>query len=87
MRDQPLAVYGRGENGPALALELMGWSRDLVLCANGPAELSEDTRKKLADNRIEIREDTIARLEGTDGILENVLFDHGGNLKRRALFF
>ena len=87
VRDQPLAVYGRGENGPALALELTGWSRDLVLCTNGPAELSEDTRQKLADNQIEIREDKIARLEGADGILENILFDHGGNLKRCALFF
>jgi len=34
-RDQPLAVYGRGEEGPALALALTVWSPDLVLCTAG----------------------------------------------------
>lgn len=87
VRDQPLAIYGRGENGPGLALELTGWSRDLVLCTNGPAELSDETRQKLANNRINIREDTIARLEGDDGILKRIVFHNGGSLKRRAMFF
>lgn len=87
VRDQPLAIYGRGENGPGLALELTGWSRDLVLCTNGPAELSEETRKKLTDNKIKIQEDTIACLEGNDGILERIVFHNGKRLERRAMFF
>ena len=41
MRDQPLAVYGRGESGLGLALELSFWSRELVLCSDGPSELTE----------------------------------------------
>jgi hypothetical protein len=40
----PLAIYGRGEQGMALALELSLWSRDLALCSDGPAELSEHAR-------------------------------------------
>jgi thioredoxin reductase len=87
VRDQPLAIYGRGENGPGLALELTGWSLDLVLCTNGPAQLSDTTRQKLADNRIEVREDMIARLEGNNGVLERIVFDNGGSLERRAMFF
>jgi len=81
------AIYGRGENGPGLALELTGWSRDLVLCTNGPAELAEETRKKLANNRIKIREDPIARLEGNNGMLERIVFHSGDSLKPRAMFF
>ena len=39
VRDQPLAVYGRGARGLGLSLELTAWSRDLVLCTDGPSEL------------------------------------------------
>ena len=54
-RDQPLAVYGRGEQGKGMALELTGWSRDLVLCTDGPAELSLHDRKRLARHGIGVR--------------------------------
>ena len=30
-RDQPIAIYGREDRGAGLALELTGWSRDLVV--------------------------------------------------------
>ena len=37
MRDQPLAVYGRGDdNGGRLALEMTLWCRDIVLCSDRP---------------------------------------------------
>jgi thioredoxin reductase len=87
MRDQSLAVYGRGENGLGLSLELLLWSRDLVLCTDGPAELSEDERQRLAHHEITIREDRIRRLEGSDGALKRIVFANGEPLTRRAMFF
>src|SRR6266700_2734250 len=39
VRDQPLAIYGRGERGKLLALRLTQWSADLVLCTDGPSDL------------------------------------------------
>ncbi|MBC8032352.1 MAG: NAD(P)/FAD-dependent oxidoreductase [Pyrinomonadaceae bacterium] len=87
MRDQPLAVYGRGENGTGLALELSFWSRDLVLCTDGPPELSQEERERLAQRRIEVREDKIRRLEGTDGNLERIEFEKGDPLPVRGMFF
>ena len=87
MRDQSLAVYGRGENGLGLTLELLLWSRDLVLCTDGPAELSEDERQRLAHHEIRIREDRIRRLEGSDGALERIVFANGEPLTRSAMFF
>ncbi len=86
-RDQPLAVYGRGANGQRLALELTAWSRDLVLCTDGPALLPPDNLDRLAHNGIGLREERIARLEGRDGVLERVRFETGGALPRRAFFF
>ncbi len=85
-RDRPLAVYGRGGRGRSFALELLGWSRDLVLLTDGPAGLSVEDRDTLACNGVSIREEPIARLEGRDGRLERVYFRDGGMLERSALF-
>ena len=87
VRDQPLAIYGRGDRGLGLSLELTTWSRDLVLCTDGPAEIDDDGRGRLERNGISIREDRVARLEGRDGVLERIVFEGGGDLRRRALFF
>jgi thioredoxin reductase len=86
-RDQPLAVYGRGEAGSALALGLTVWTDDLVLCTDGPGGLSEQEERELSQAGIEIREEAVVRLEGQDGLLERVVFAQGEPLPRRALFF
>lgn len=86
-RDQPLAVYGRGESGLALALGLTVWSDDVVLCTDGPSGLSEDEEEELSQAGIEVREDAVVRLEGNDGFLDRVVFADGDPLPRRALFF
>ena len=87
MRDQPIAMYGRGENGSGLAVELTLWSRDLVLCTDGASELTDEHREKLAQFKIPVREERIARLEGKDGVLEQIVFDGGETLARRGVFF
>ena len=86
-RDQPIAVYGRGDRGLGLSLELTVWSRDLVLCTDGPSEIDEDGRARLTRNGIGVHEEKIARLQGTGGALEHVVFQSGEQLPRRALFF
>jgi thioredoxin reductase len=86
VRDQPLAIYGRGARGLGLSLELTGWSRDLVLCTDGPAEIDDEGRARLARNGIGLREARVLRLEGRE-TLERVVFADGDPLPRRALFF
>ncbi len=87
MRDQSLAIYSRGARGRELALELMIWSNDLVLCTDGPTELVAEDLELLRQHGITVREERIARLEGTDGMLERIIFTSGDALARRALFF
>jgi thioredoxin reductase len=86
-RDHPLAVYGRGEAGSALAIGLTVWSEDVVLCSDGPSQLSEKEEEALAHRGIDIREDPIVRLEGQDGRLKQIVFASGEPLPRSALFF
>jgi len=87
MRDEPLAVYGRGDNGVGLALELLLWSRDLVLCTDGPSQLSEGEVQRLTLHDIPVREERITRLEGSDGALERIVFANEESLAVRGMFF
>jgi len=87
VRDQPLAAYGRGENGKGLALELTAWTRDLVLCTDGPSGLEPSDIERLSRNGIPLREDRITGLEGSGGELENIVFENGEKLARRGMFF
>lgn len=97
VRDQPLAIYGKGEQGLGMALNLTNWSRDLVLCSDGPAELSEQDLALLARLQIPVREEPLARLEGGQddqmalqegqpSLLERIVFTNGESLPRHALF-
>ena len=87
VRDQPIAVYGNGERGLGLSLELTAWSRDLVLCTDGPSEIDADGRSRLEKLGIAIREETVERLEGRTGKLTDVVFTDGTRLPRTAMFF
>jgi thioredoxin reductase len=86
VRDQPLAIYGRGDRGLGLSLELTGWSRDLVLCTDGPSEIAAGDLARLDRYGILVRQDRVVRLEGRER-LERIVFATGEPLVRRALFF
>jgi thioredoxin reductase len=86
-RDRTLASYGRGEAGAALAIGLTVWSRDVLLCTDGPADLPRRMRTRLERLRIPVREDRVLRLEGRDGRLERIVFEGGAVEPREALFF
>ena len=45
LRNRPLAIDGRGARGYGLSLELTGWSRDLVLCTDGPCEWTKNSAR------------------------------------------
>ena len=92
MRDQPLAVYGRGDRkGGGLALELTHWSRDTVLCTDGPSELSSHFRQRLDTNGVQLREEKIVCLEISRSVPYqaefDVVFESGPRLHRAAIFF
>jgi thioredoxin reductase len=86
-RNAPVAVYGRGEKGAGLALLLRQWTSDLVLCTDGPGNLSHADALRLQKREISVREEPIQKLEGVDGRLQTIHFKSGPALARQALFF
>lgn len=87
LRDQPLAAYGEAMEASGLALSLLTWSRDVVVCIEGSQGLSRRRRRELSRLGIAVRTEKIVRLEGPDGRLERIVFAEGSPLERRALFF
>ncbi len=87
LRDQPLAVYGRGEKGVGLSLEMTAWSRDLMLFTDGDDGIDAKQRKRLERHGIALREERVARLDGAGGVLKAVVLANGEAVPRRAMFF
>jgi thioredoxin reductase len=85
--DWPLAVYGRRKNAAALALSLRTWTSDIALCTHGPSGLTPTQRTRLDEQRIQIIETKIVRLESDDGVLRRIVFRDGSSIERRAMFF
>ncbi len=86
-RDQPVAVYAKKQTGFGMALALRTtWNEDVALLTDGPARLNSQQRDELRRFDIIVRQERILRLEGRDGMLEQVVFKKGEPLARRAIF-
>jgi thioredoxin reductase len=87
-RDEPMAVYGLGSSGVGLAVEMLIWSRDVVLCTDGPANLKPEDKDRLDRHGIRMIEKKIALLEGGEEAgLRRIVFEDGDALDRKALFY
>jgi thioredoxin reductase len=85
-RDRSIVVYSRSSNGVGLAIELLVWSRDVVLCTDGAA-LAPRHLDRLRKYNIPWRRERIQRLEGARGKLRRVVFVDGQTLDRERMFF
>jgi thioredoxin reductase len=63
-RGQALVVLGGNQSAAELAIEMLQWSKDVALCANGPLKCDAKTRKQISRGGIRLVETRIARLEG-----------------------
>ena len=87
VRQQPLAVYGRGKAGYGLALLVSRWSEDTVLLTDGASGIRPAGLARLKAQGVRVCEDALARLNGTpDGGLTAIEFQSGQLLPRAALF-
>jgi len=86
-RGQPIAVIGCNQESLDLAIELLLWSKDLVLCTNGALTVDRKAVETIKRLGIRIIETPIALLEGAGDTLEGIRFTDGSFLPRSALFF
>jgi thioredoxin reductase len=87
MKDLPIAVYGKGSRGFEMARAMTAWSEDLILCTDGPADLSRKQERDLLANGVELVTEKIAELVGDGSELRAIRFETGEQRTRGALFF
>ncbi|MFI6812938.1 NAD(P)/FAD-dependent oxidoreductase [Nonomuraea sp. NPDC050328] len=80
-----VAVLGAELSRVRLALQLSRFAADVVLCTDGHP-LSADVRAILETSGVGVRCEPVARLEGADGLLEQVVFESGPSLARDVVF-
>jgi thioredoxin reductase len=84
VRDRALGVLG-SPRGVHRALLLRGWSSDVALLTDGPAELDEVEQAQLERAGVAVIERPVAGLRAEAGRLKAVLFKDGGELAREGL--
>ncbi len=85
-RDAPIAVYGPDHRAAKLAVELLTWSRDLVLITDGH-EVDAESRGELEARGIASRTEPVVRVEGEGDRLRRIVFEGGEPIERSAMFF
>jgi thioredoxin reductase len=86
-RGEPLAVLGGKQEAAELAIEMLLWNKDVVLCADGTLECDDKTKGQLAAGGIQVIDTPVARLEGEGGKLRHIRFTDGTSLARSVLYF
>jgi thioredoxin reductase len=85
MRDQPLAVLARGQRALHSALLLRGWSDDIVVLTDGPDDMEDADRARLAAAGVTVDERSVAELASETGQLTAVVFADGTRLPRTGI--
>ena len=86
-RGEALVVAGGNQDAADLAIEMLLWNKDVILCSNGPLECDEKARFHLKRGNIRVIETAIVGLEGAGDKLQGVSFGDGSFLPRDVLYF
>ncbi|MGQ0679878.1 MAG: NAD(P)/FAD-dependent oxidoreductase [Actinomycetota bacterium] len=85
IRDRALAVLDNSAAGAHRALLLRGWTDEVTLLTDGPAQLSTADLDRLAAAAVTVNERSVARLRNQAGELTAIEFDGGSPLPCDAL--
>ncbi len=84
-RGRPWTFMAPPEAVVEVSTLLLGWTQNLTLLTNGPAELAPQDRTWLADHGVKRVEERIDRLEGEDRRLRAIHLDGGRRLEADVL--
>ncbi|GEM49140.1 NAD(P)/FAD-dependent oxidoreductase [Deinococcus cellulosilyticus] len=86
VRDQAMAVYGKGTPGYLKAKLLHNWSQDLILCTDGPSGPGPTEMDHLGQLGIRVIEKPVSHLVHNGDVLQGIQFKDGSFLARQTLF-
>lgn len=87
VRDEPLGVIVTNQHMVDYAKLIYNLSEDLVVFTDGQDVFDEESRSLFGERGIEIEDEPITALNGSDGELESVSLADGRDIARHALFY
>ncbi|MDT8859774.1 NAD(P)/FAD-dependent oxidoreductase [Alkalihalobacillus sp. MEB130] len=85
-RDFPLAVIGNQKDLIHYIRLIYNWSQDLIVMTNGPAILTKKEIEEVESHNVRLVQTKIKELFSADGLLQEVVFEDGETIKRKAAF-
>ena len=87
-RDQRVGVIAWGTAAAGLALKMLQWTDDVVVFTHGhQREWEDEETSKLLAEQIDIKDEKIVALEGTDGNVSAAVLETGERVAVQHLFF
>jgi thioredoxin reductase len=86
--DKHIGIIGSGKSVAGLALKLLQWSCDLTIFTHGrPRDFDQELTSKLLAEQINVKDERILALEGTEGHVKAIVLETGERVPVDALFF
>lgn len=87
-RDRRIGVIAWGNPAVGLALKMLQWTDDVVVFTHGhDREWDDEEHSKLLAERIDVKDEKIVALEGTDGNVTAAVLETGERVPVGRLFF
>lgn len=88
LSEKRIGVIGWGRNAGGLALRLLQWTAEVTIFVHGrPRDFDEELASKLQAETVNVKDERILSLEGTNGELKAVVLESGERVELDALFF
>jgi thioredoxin reductase len=86
LKDKPLMVISENEHVFHMAKTVYNWSKDLIVCTNGKPILTIEQKDILHSKNIQVYEQIITALDGSNGMIEKIVFEGGTAVNRSGGF-
>ena len=86
VRHEKTGILVNGETAFEAGQHISNWTKDLTIFTNGPSTITPEHTSQLTKHNIKIVEKEFARLEHTDGYLQNIVFADGTTSSVKAIY-
>ncbi|TBL74669.1 NAD(P)/FAD-dependent oxidoreductase [Paenibacillus thalictri] len=87
LRDQPLVIINKGSELMHFAPLISGWTKQFVICTNGPDELTDAEREELRRHQVPVFDSPIRSIDSNEGKVRQVVLEDGTQLPCTGIFF
>ncbi|WP_374465460.1 NAD(P)/FAD-dependent oxidoreductase [Chryseobacterium sp.] len=86
VKNEVTGILSNGDMAYEFSKLIFNLTKSLTLFTNGKASLTDEQIKKLAQNKINLNEDEIEKIEHDNGSIQKIIFKNGKEVSLKALY-